>query len=120
MTRTAFNAGWSYRRKVTAFRELGGSSASTWEEVQLPHDALIGTDRSADAPHGETNGYFSGGAFEYRRVFNAAAELSGHQLHLEFDGVYRDAAIFVNGNLAGQWPNGYSRFLVRIDPYLTF
>ena len=39
---------------------------------------------------------------------------------LEFDGVYRDAAVYVNGNLAGQRAFGYSRFTVRIDPFLVF
>ena len=39
---------------------------------------------------------------------------------LEFDGVYRDAMVYVNGNLAGQRAFGYSRFVVRIDPFLVF
>ena len=48
------------------------------------------------------------------------AELRGSRILLEFDGVYRDAAVFVNGNLAGQRAFGYSRFFVQIDPYLHF
>ena len=118
--RSLFNDGWSVRRKVTAFAELGGSDADAWAKVTLPHDALIDTPRSADAPRGETNGFFHGGAFEYRRAFEAVEQLRGAAVSLEFDGVYRDAAVFVNGNLAGQWAYGYSRFMVRIDPYLRF
>lgn len=120
MTRELFNTGWSYRAKVTPFQELGGSSAPEWTEVLLPHDALIAAPRSSDVPHGETNGYFPGGAFEYRKTFVADSDQAGRQTFLEFDGVYRDASIFVNGNLAGQRANGYSRFLVQIDPYLRF
>ncbi|MET4159529.1 glycoside hydrolase family 2 TIM barrel-domain containing protein [Agromyces sp. PvR057] len=120
MTREIFNTGWSFRPKVTAFMELGGSAASAWAEVTLPHDALIGAERRADVPRGETSGYFPGGAFEYRKTFHADAELRGSRILLEFDGVYRDAAVFVNGNLAGQRAFGYSRFFVQIDPYLQF
>ncbi|WP_235480813.1 glycoside hydrolase family 2 TIM barrel-domain containing protein [Agromyces sp. Leaf222] len=105
---------------MTAFMELGGSSTSAWAEVTLPHDALIGAERRADAPRGETSGYFQGGAFEYRKTFHADAELRGSRILLEFDGVYRDAAVFVNGNLAGQRAFGYSRFFVQIDPFLQF
>ncbi|MET0713764.1 MAG: glycoside hydrolase family 2 TIM barrel-domain containing protein [Mycetocola sp.] len=118
--RTLFNEGWSFRAKVTAFAELGGSSSSAWADVHLPHDALIGQQRRADVPRGETNGYFPGGAFEYCKTYTARAEDSGRQVLLEFDGVYRDAAIYVNGNLAGQRAFGYSRFAVRIDPFLVF
>lgn len=120
MTRKNFNDGWRFRTKVTAFAELGGSAASSWTDVTLPHDALISTERRADAVRGETSGYFTGGAFEYSKTFHAGSELRGQQLLLEFDGVYRDAAVFVNGNLAGQRAFGYSRFFVQIDPYLNF
>ncbi|MHC5257844.1 glycoside hydrolase family 2 protein [Streptomyces sp. UC4497] len=119
-TRTVLNDGWSYRRKVTAFQELGGTSCDSWTDVTLPHDALIGTERRADAPGGETNGYFPGGAFEYRRTLTVPEELRGRRVHLEFDGVHRDAVVTVDGALAGQHPYGYSRFHVRLDPFLHF
>lgn len=118
--RFLFNDGWAFRKKVTAFQELGGSSASGWTTVHLPHDALIAEPRRADAPRGETNGYFPGGVFEYRKTLVVPDEDAGRLIVLEFDGVYRDAAIFVNGNLAGQRAFGYSRFSVRIDPFLVF
>jgi len=120
MTREIFHGGWSHRTKVTAFQELGGANGSPWTSVTLPHDALIGATRTADAPHGETNGYFPSGAFEYRTTFAAPEADRGKQLLLEFDGVYRDARVYVNGALAGQHANGYSRFTVRIDPFLEF
>jgi len=120
MTRRQFNHGWSYRPKTTAFQELGGAGAEAWTEVALPHDALIGAVRRADVPRGETTGYFPGGAFEYRRTLPVPAEDAGRRYVLEFDGVYRDAMVYVNGALAGQHAYGYSRFTVRIDPFLRF
>ena len=117
--RTQFNDGWSYRSKATVFQEIGGAGGQ-WQEVQLPHDALITTERTADAKAGETSGYFEGGAFEYRRTLEIPADSKGNYIALEFDGVYREASVYVNGALAGQDAFGYSRFTVRIDPYLKF
>lgn len=116
--RRDFNQGWAVRRKVTAFQELGGASGSEWTDVTLPHDALISTARTADAPAGETSGYFPGGSFEYRTTLRHDEADRDSQIFLEFDGVYRDAMVYVNGALAGQHAFGYSRFVVRIDPYL--
>ena len=117
--RTLWNDGWEHRRRVSVFQELGGAAGS-WEAVALPHDALIRTDRDATAPGGDTNGFHRGGAFEYRKSFSVPAEDAGRRISVEFDGVYRDAAVFVNGALAGQWTYGYSRFSVRIDPFVKF
>ncbi|MFK0402023.1 glycoside hydrolase family 2 TIM barrel-domain containing protein [Microbacterium sp. NPDC090225] len=118
--RTKFNDGWSYRAKATAFQEIGGAADSEWSEVMLPHDAVLHTSRSADAPRGETTGYFHGGAFEYRRTLFVSESERGRLLALEFDGVHRQANVYVNGALVGQDAFGYSRFVVRIDPYVKF
>lgn len=119
MSRDLFNDGWSVRPQVSAFAELGGA-LSEWREVLLPHDALIGASRSADSPNGSAGGYFPSGAFEYRRQIDVLDSDRGREFVLEFDGVHRDAMVYVNGALAGQHAFGYSRFTVRIDPYLRF
>jgi beta-galactosidase len=120
MTRTTLNDGWSARPRVSPFQELSGATTGDWNDVRLPHDALISTIRTADAPGGHASGYFPGGAFQYRRTLSVPETDRGRQILLEFDGVYRDAMIYINDNLAGQRAFGYSRFTVRIDPYLTF
>ncbi|MDN4480464.1 glycoside hydrolase family 2 TIM barrel-domain containing protein [Demequina muriae] len=117
MPTTTLNDGWAVRDKVSAFAELGGAKAE-WVDVTLPHDALFDRPRSEDAPGGAATGYFPSGAFEYRRELVLSNEDRGKLVVLEFDGVYRDAMVYVNGALAGQHAFGYSRFAVRIDPYL--
>ena len=119
MSRTMFNEGWSFRSTVSAFAELAGAS-SDWTDVLLPHDALIGQPRSPEAPGGAASGYFPSGAFEYRTTLSPPLSDEGKQIFLEFDGVHRDAMVYVNGALAGQHAFGYSRFLIRVDPYLRF
>src|ERR1700710_1658420 len=101
MTSSLFNEEWAYRRKVSAFAELGGS-ASEWMDVTLPHDALISVPRDPALPSGAPTAYFPGRAFEYRTEQPVAAEDRGKFVALEFDGVHRDAMVYVNGALAGQ------------------
>lgn len=117
--RRLFNDGWSMRSKVTAFQELGGSNANAWNDVTLPHDALLTLDRDPHIKGGETSGYFPGGTFEYKRVIPEVQAETDFVQFVEFDGVYRDANVYVNGTLAGQNAFGYSRFIVRIDPFLV-
>ncbi|MGY3128746.1 beta-galactosidase [Agrococcus sp. UYP33] len=119
MTSTLLNTGWEFRPKVSAFTELGGATRD-WSDVTIPHDALIGTQRDPELPNGAATGYFRGGAFEYRTGLALDPDARGSFVALQFDGVYRDAAVFVNGNLAGQRAFGYSRFAVRLDPFLRF
>ncbi len=118
MSTNTLNDGWAVRPKVSAFAELGGG-AGDWTPVQLPHDALISAARTPEAPGGAATGYFPSGAFEYKRSLQVPVDDAGKIIVLEFGGVYRDAMVYVNGALAGQHAFGYSRFTVRIDPYLN-
>jgi beta-galactosidase len=118
VNRTSFNDGWRVRPKVSHFLELLGGGGQPWEDVTLPHDAMIGGRRDADAHWG--NGYFPGGVWEYEKTFVAGEELRGKRVLLEFDGVYRGASVWVNGALAGHRPYGYTDFTVSIGEHLRF
>ncbi|MFE3739404.1 glycoside hydrolase family 2 TIM barrel-domain containing protein [Streptomyces sp. NPDC059134] len=123
MIRTSFNDGWQFRRKVNPFAELSGPVAP-FEPVTLPHDAMIGQDRvppeGGATMEGGAGAYFPGGVFEYRKTFSVPEELRGRRILIEFEGVYRDATVHLNGDYAGQRPYGYSRFLIDADRHLRF
>ena len=122
MIRMSFNGGWEFRPKVSSFAELGGASVP-YRPVTLPHDAMLGQERVAQDGadlRGGANAYFPGGAFEYRKVFTVPEEDRGSRVLLEFEGVYRDAMVYVNGDYAGQRPYGYSLFRVDADRFLRF
>ncbi|WP_437773442.1 glycoside hydrolase family 2 TIM barrel-domain containing protein [Arthrobacter sp. KNU40] len=117
MTRTSFNQGWSVRPKVSIFAEIS-SPAAAGEAVTLPHDSMISMERSVTSgPHG---GYFPGGTVEYSKAFDVPEGYRGKRLSVEFQGVYRDAVVFVNGDFAGQRPYGYSTFEVELGPFLKY
>jgi beta-galactosidase len=123
MFRVSFNDGWEFRPKVSSFAELGGAAAP-YQPVTLPHDAMIGQQRVAPdgqaRPDGGAGGYFPGGAFEYRKTFSVPGECRRSWILLEFEGVYRDAMVYINGDYAGQRPYGYSLFRVDAGRFLRF
>ena len=90
-------------------------SDASWRTVNLPHDWAVELpfDESADAGHGFKPvgpGFAANDVAWYRRTFELPPEDSGKRLWLEFDGVYRDAQVFVNGWLVGHHESGYSSF----------
>src|ERR1700751_1950052 len=101
MIRAPFNDGWEFRSRVSPFAELGGAAAP-YQPVPLPHDAMIGQRRLA--AEGGACAYFPGAAFEYRKAFAVPEEYRGKRILVEFEGVYRDAMVYVNGDYAGQRP----------------
>ena len=97
-----FNQGWRFRR-------AGGA----WENVTLPHDAMISEPRSADAPGGVNSGYFPGGKYEYEKHFTVTDTNKSYVLH--FEGVYQNCAVSVGGVLCGSHRYGYTAFDVDIS-----
>ncbi len=86
--------------------------------VTLPHDAMR-TERRVSTSLGEGNiGWFEGGDYEYRKTFTLPAELTDKTLLLEFEGVYRNAEVWVNGEKALYRPYGYTNFYVSLNEYL--
>ena len=115
--RSSFNAGWAVRPKQNPFSELTGAKSAP-EPVTLPHDAMIDTQRDPSASHDIA--YFPGGVWEYTKRFEAPAEWSDRRVALQFEGVYRDAMVYVNDDFAASESNGYTEFIVDLDPFLRY
>jgi len=86
---------------------------SAWRVVHLPHDFIVeGTfDAAADRSHGflpTTTGW-------YRKTFNLPASARGKSLWIDFDGVYRDSIVSLNGQLLGRHKSGYTSFRYDIS-----
>ncbi len=94
------------------FRLDGGE----WRGVRVPHDWSIESVPTQGAPTGKEWGFYKGGKGEYRRTFEIAeADLAKH-LELAFDGVFRFAEVYVNGELVGKGARyGYTGFRLSLD-----
>jgi beta-galactosidase len=90
-------------------------SDASWRKVDLPHDWVVELpfDKAADTSHGFKpvgEGYPQNSIAWYRRSFDLPAADAGKRLWLEFDGVYRDATIIVNGWFVAHHEGGYNSF----------
>lgn len=115
MKRSSFNDGWQFRRKVSSFAELAGTS-DPYVDVDLPHDALIHEGRDPDGEGAVA--YFPAGAYQYRKTFIVPNDHDSQRVVLQFEGAYRDATDHINGAYAGQRPYGYSGFTIDVDTFL--
>jgi beta-galactosidase/beta-glucuronidase len=87
---------------------------SAWRTVDLPHDWSIELD-PVQAP--DTNGgtgFFHGGLGWYRKQLALPASLAGKRISIEFDGVYMDSAVYLNGALVGSHAYGYTGFSIDL------
>ena len=109
LSRVSFNDGWTF--------SLNGGEE---EAVTLPHDWAIRGPFDWKNPSGTGGGALPGGLGVYRKTFSTDARHDkGMHFRLDFDGVYMNATVFVNGKFVGTRPYGYASFGFDITPYLT-
>ena len=108
MKRTPWNDDWTVRRE----------EAQEAVAVTLPHDAMIHESRITDGSGDGGHAFFPGGKYVYEKTFTCPEEWKGGHVILEFEGVYRNAEVFVNGEKAGGCAYGYIPFQVPIDSFL--
>jgi beta-galactosidase len=83
---------------------------SSWRRVDVPHDWSIEQTPTAGARTTSGTGFFPGGLGWYRKTFTLPRSFIGKRLSVEFDGVYMDSWVFLNGRLLGVHPYGYTGF----------
>lgn len=111
MKKTNFNLDWQFKCV---------DSDEAPQSINLPHDAMLYEKRDRNAPTAGACGYFPGGAYEYRKTFFMPKEEHKKVHILEFEAVYKNASVYINGVLAAQRPYGYTNFFVAMDEYLHF
>lgn len=91
---------------------------SSWRELQLPHDYIVEGDYSpkADTGHGSLPVFPAW----YRRKFSLDAADAGKCVWLYFEGVFRDAKIYLNGKMISRHPGGYTSFHVDLTDEVRF
>ena len=89
---------------------------SQWRTLDVPHDWSIEGDFSPDHPAGVGGGALPGGIGWYRKTFEKPADYS--KVFIQFDGVYQNSTVWVNGDSVGNRPNGYISFEYDLTPFL--
>jgi beta-galactosidase len=109
---------WRFQKGDDPIGFHRGVDDSSWRVVQLPHDWSI------EGPFGPENasgtGYAPGGIAWYRKRFQMPAGQAGRRVAVEFDGVYQNAQVWINGHLVGGRPYGYIGFQFDLTPHIDF
>jgi beta-galactosidase len=118
-----FDRGWKFalvnRTDITdptgayAHAADPGYDDGPWRSVDLPHDWSIELDPTTEGTNSET-GFLPGGLGWYRKTFTLPRSLAHKSVSLEFDGVYMDSVVFLNGKQVARHPYGYTGFAVDL------
>lgn len=109
MKATSLLTGWTCRH-------LGDTAPG--KTVSLPHDAMLAEPRTALSAGGTNTGWYEGYDYEYRRTLTVPENELADTHILEFEGIYHNAEVWLNGQKAAFRPYGYTNFYVDCAPYL--
>lgn len=109
MKKIDFNQNWQFRK--------GDAGPQT---IALPHDAMLYEPRNPGCLNGKNTGYFPGGVYYYTKTFMVPADWQGKSVSVEFEGVYHNCMVSLNGNEAGRWPYGYTGFILELSDMLRY
>ncbi|MDR2750231.1 MAG: DUF4982 domain-containing protein [Clostridiales bacterium] len=110
MTILDFNDNW-------LCENIDGGSPKT---VTLPYDAMIYEKRSEDSLGRHNIGWFEAHDYKYSKKFFVPAEHQSKNIFFEFQGVYRNAEVFINGQMAASRPYGYTSFHIFANSFLSY
>ena len=88
--------------------------------VTLPHDAMLSEPRTQEST-GEGNiGWYIGGDYEYTKKFFVPEEYKDKKVLMEFEGVYHNGEVYINGKKAAYRPYGYTNFYVDTEGFFLY
>lgn len=115
---TLFNDGWKFNLGDVPDAKNKDYDDESWRSLTLPHDWSIEQDFNKNSPSTHEGGFLDGGIGWYRKSFVLPKEIEGKKITIDFDGVYMDSYIYVNGEQVGNHPYGYTPFSFDITDNL--
>ncbi len=133
--RALLDADWLFHRgDVASSNEVISAryNDGDWQRVHLPHDYVLDGSGYYSPTNDRGHGYLTYELGWYRKHFSIPQADAGKVLLLQFDGVFRDSQVWLNGQFLGRHPSGYTPFeydvtkvarcgaenvlVVRVDP----
>ncbi|MBS1654344.1 MAG: DUF4982 domain-containing protein [Bacteroidetes bacterium] len=115
-----FNSDWNFFKGDDSTAYHINFDNSRWRKISLPHDWSIESDFIKDAPATNQGGSLPGGIGWYRKSFMIPPSAKDKITRIEFDGVYKNSEVWINGHYLGKRPYGYIAFSYDLTPYLFF
>ena len=121
-----FDDDWRFHRGGAQGAEAADFDDSGWRRLDLPHDWSIedlpgkGTPFDPAAVSQVQGGYTVGGTGWYRKTFDVPESQRGKRIVVQFDGVYMNAEVWLNGRRVGEHPYGYTSFWFDLTDKVNF
>ena len=113
-----FDANWKFYLGDAGNAQTGNFDDSKWRNISLPHDYSIEQEYSKQME--AESGYLPGGTGWYRKHFTVSNDLKGKEIRLDFDGVYMNSTVYINGEELGTHPYGYTPFSFDLTDHIKF
>jgi len=111
MGKIDFNLDWKYKHLDTL---------EEFTSIRLPFDAMFKENRKLGAPGGINVSYFEGRDYLFKKNFKAEKSYEDKDIYIEFEAVYKDSQIFVNGKKAGGRNYGYEPIFIKLNEFLKY
>lgn len=115
-----FNQNWNFKLGDHPTAIQLDFNTADWRTLQLPHDWSIEGAFNKDNPTKQAQAFLLAGKGWYRKVFTVPANWKDKAVSIEFDGVFKNSEVFINGHSLGMRPNGYISFTYELSQYLNF
>jgi len=117
-TTVSFDQSWKFHLGDASGADKTAFDDSSWTTLDVPHDWSISLAFNQNSPAGAGGGYLDGGTGWYRKSFTPPDTSSGARVYLQFDGVYMDSTVWLNGTQVCARPYGFSSFECNVTAAL--
>ena len=114
-----FNKDWYFKLNAQGDFSKKDVDVHDWSKLNLPHDWSIYFDFDHKSPARNEGGQLNGGTAWYRKTFTVDEAAKDKDVRINFDGVYMDSKVYVNGKFVGHYPSGYNHFSYDITEFLN-
>ncbi|HEY3372825.1 MAG TPA: beta-galactosidase GalB [Prolixibacteraceae bacterium] len=114
-----FGKDWKFNLGDLPGAEKNAFDDSGWRTLNVPHDWSIEGEFSEKNPATPGGGALPGGIGWYRKSFNLSEDTEDKMVFIDFDGVYQNSEVWINGHSVGKRHYGYSSFRYDLTPYLN-
>ncbi|MDR3060039.1 MAG: DUF4982 domain-containing protein [Prevotella sp.] len=115
---TDFTENWKFYLGDDSVAYTPAYDDAGWRTLDLPHDWSIEADFSVDNPATPGGGALPGGIGWYRKEFTVDKSNENKSIYIDFDGIYWNSKVWINGHLLEERPNGYISFRYELTPYI--
>ena len=116
----SFDFGWKFLKGDAPGAEAAAFADAGWRALDLPHDWSVEGPFAQNELSGGAGGNAPTGMGWYRKRFRVPASYQGRNVAIEFDGVYQNSEVWINGQYLGKRPFGYISFSYDLTPHLNW